>query len=250
MAGHSKWAQIKRKKSKEDEKRGRLFSKLTKSIIVAARQGGGNPESNPALAAAIEKAKQFNLPQENIERAIKKATGELEGVTYETLVYEGYAPGGVAVMVEVATDNRNRTAAEMRHIFSKRGGNLGETGSVAWMFERKGEIVVPAGAAGEDDVLAAALEAGAEDMETGDDAYTVYTEPDSFAAVRDALVSRGLPIESAEIVMRPTTTVPVTDRDQARKVLALIDDLEDHDDVEEVYANFDIPAEVLEELEG
>lgn len=250
MAGHSKWAQIKRKKSKEDEKRGRLFSKLTKSIIVAARQGGGNPESNPALAAAIEKAKQFNLPQENIERAIKKATGELEGVTYETLVYEGYAPGGVAVMVEVATDNRNRTAAEMRHIFSKRGGNLGETGSVAWMFERKGEIVVPAGAAGEDDVLAAALEAGAEDMETGDDAYTVYTEPDSFAAVRDALVSRGLPIESAEIVMRPTTTVPVTDRDQARKVLALIDDLEDHDDVQEVYANFDIPAEVLEELEG
>lgn len=250
MAGHSKWAQIKRKKSKEDEKRGRLFSKLTKSIIVAARQGGGNPESNPALAAAIEKAKQFNLPQENIERAIKKATGELEGVNYETLVYEGYAPGGVAVMVEVATDNRNRTAAEMRHIFSKRGGNLGETGSVAWMFERKGEIVVPAGAAGEDDVLAAALEAGAEDMETGDDAYTVYTEPDSFAAVRDALVSRGLPIESAEIVMRPTTTVPVTDREQARKVLALIDDLEDHDDVQEVYANFDIPAEVLEELEG
>jgi YebC/PmpR family DNA-binding regulatory protein len=250
MAGHSKWAQIKRKKSKEDEKRGRLFSKLTKSIIVAARQGGGNPESNPALAAAIEKAKQFNLPQENIDRAIKKATGELEGVSYENLIYEGYAPGGVAIMVEVATDNRNRTAAEMRHIFAKRGGSLGETGSVAWMFERKGEIVIPAAGVSEDDVIAAALDAGAEDVETGDEFFTVYTEPDAFAAVKASLESAGLPIESAEIVMRPTSTVSVTDAEQAKRILRLIDDLEDHDDVQEVYSNFDIPAEIIEEVES
>lgn len=250
MAGHSKWAQIKRKKSKEDEKRGRLFSKLTKSIIVAARQGGGNPESNPALAAAIEKAKQFNLPQENIDRAIKKATGELEGVSYENLIYEGYAPGGVAIMVEVATDNRNRTAAEMRHIFAKRGGSLGETGSVAWMFERKGEIVIPAVGVSEDDVIAAALDAGAEDVETGDEFFTVYTEPDAFAAVKASLESAGLPIESAEIVMRPTSTVSVTDAEQAKRILRLIDDLEDHDDVQEVYSNFDIPAEIIEEVES
>jgi YebC/PmpR family DNA-binding regulatory protein len=250
MAGHSKWAQIKRKKSKEDEKRGQLYSKLTKSIIVAARQGGGNPESNPALAAAIEKAKRFNLPQENIDRAIKKATGELEGVSYENLVYEGYAPGGVAIMVEVATDNRNRTAAEMRHIFAKRGGSLGETGSVAWMFERKGEIVILAAGVSEDDVIAAALDAGAEDVETGDEFFTVYTEPDAFAAVKAALESAGLPIESAEIVMRPTSTVSVTDAEQAKRILRLIDDLEDHDDVQEVYSNFDIPAEIIEEVES
>lgn len=250
MAGHSKWAQIKHKKAKEDAKRGKIFSKLTRAIIVAAKQGGGNPDTNPQLANAIEKAKQYNLPQENIERAIKKATGELGAENYEQIVYEGYGPGGVAIMVEAMTDNRNRTAADIRHIFSKHGGNLSETGSVAWMFEKKGIISFLRSKIDEDELLSAALEAGAEDMEEDESFVNIITNPKSFGEVKEALEKAGYQYERAEITMNPTTTVKIEDRETARKVLRLIEALEDHDDVQEVYSNFDIEESLLEELEG
>lgn len=250
MAGHSKWAQIKHKKAKEDVKKGKIFSKLTRAIIVAAKQGGGNPETNPALANAIEKAKEYNLPQENIERAIKKATGELGAENYEEIIYEGYAPGGVAVLVEAMTDNRNRTAADVRHIFSKHGGNLSETGSVAWIFEKKGVISFLREKVNEDEILNVALEFGVEDLEEDESYLNVLTDPKSFREIKDAFDKAGLKYERAEITLNPTTTVVIEDKETARKVLRLIDALEDHDDVQEVYANFDIPESILEELEG
>lgn len=250
MAGHSKWAQIKHKKAKEDAKRGKIFSKLTRAIMVAARQGGGNPETNPQLANAIEKAKQYNLPQENIERAIKRATGELGAENYEQIIYEGYAPGGVAVMVEAMTDNRNRTAADIRHIFSKHGGNLSESGSVAWMFEKKGVISFLKEKVNVDDLLAVALEAGAEDLQEDESFVNVITNPKDFGDVKEALENAGFQFERAEITMNPTTTVKIEDKETAKKVLRLIEALEDHDDVQEVYSNFDIEESLIEEIEA
>ncbi|MCX7832476.1 MAG: YebC/PmpR family DNA-binding transcriptional regulator [Actinobacteria bacterium] len=241
---------MKHKKAKEDAKRGKIFSKLTRAIIVAAKQGGGNPETNPQLANAIEKAKQFNLPQENIERAIKKATGELGSENYEQIVYEGYAPGGVAVMVEAMTDNRNRTAADIRHIFSKHGGNLSETGSVSWMFEKKGIVSFLKEEVNEEELLMDALEAGAEDLEEDESFVNVITSPKNFNQVKEALQQKQYRFERAEITMNPTSTVKIEDKETAKKVLRLIEALEDHDDVQEVYSNFDIEESILEELEG
>ena len=250
MAGHSKWANIKHKKARMDAKKGKIFSKIAKEIIAAAREGGGNPDNNLRLRLAIEKARANDVPNENIERAIKRGTGELEGVELEETVYEGYGPGGVAVMLEILTDNRNRTAAEIRHIFSKNGGNLGESGCVAWMFVKKGLIRVEVERSGldEDQMLEVALEAGAEDMTMEDDVYEITTDPQDLASVHQEFVDRGIPVDAAEVTMIPKSTVTV-DGEEARKVLKLMDALEEHDDVQNVYANFDIPDEVLASLE-
>ncbi|MEJ5185474.1 MAG: YebC/PmpR family DNA-binding transcriptional regulator [Candidatus Geothermincolales bacterium] len=248
MSGHSKWANIKHRKAAEDAKRGRLFSKLSRAIIIAAREGGGNPETNLALAHAIEKAKSYSMPKENIERAIKRGTGELSGSSFEKITYEGYAANGVAIMVDVMTDNRNRAAADIRHIFSRAGGRLGDTGCVSWMFEKKGIIIVNKDSGADEDVLLeAALEAGAEDMKTEDDHWEIITDASSFKQVLDTLKEQGVEVASAEVTMLPKDTVKL-DKDSARKVLKLVDALEDYDDVQEVYANFDIPDEILQEL--
>jgi len=248
MSGHSKWASIKHKKGAVDAKRGKLFTRLARAIIVAAREGGGNPDMNSALANAVQKAKDNNMPADNIQRAIKRGTGELEGVTYEQVTYEGYGPSGVAVIVEVLTDNRNRSAADIRNIFSRAGGNLGATGSVGWMFERKGIILVPKdGAIGEDDLLGIVIEAGAEDMTSEDDQFQIVTDPADLMAVRAALEAGEVAFTSAELTMLPKS-VQSLDAGTAKKVLRLMDALEDHDDVQEVYSNFDIPAEVMEQV--
>lgn len=248
MSGHSKWAQIKHKKAKEDAKRGQAFSKLTRALTVAAREGGGSPELNAALAQAIEKAKSYNMPHDNIERAIKRGTGEGGEAAFERAVYEGYGPAGVAIMVDVMTDNRNRAAADMRHTFSRHGGNLGATGSVAWMFDRKGHILVGKdGSPAEDELLDLVIEAGAEDMRAEDDQWEITTEPTEVAKVRESLQAHGVPVTVAEITMLPKNVVQLS-KDEAKKVLRLMDALEDHDDVQEVYSNFDIPNEVLEEI--
>jgi YebC/PmpR family DNA-binding regulatory protein len=244
MAGHSKWAQIKRKKAVVDAKRGAKFTKLIREITVAARASGGDPEGNPRLRTAIETAKAENMPQDNIERAIKKGTGELGGVTYEEATYEGYGPGGAAIMIEVTTDNLNRTVAEIRHIFSKRGGNLGAPNSVAWMFERKGQVYVDAQACDEEAALEAALEAGAEDMVQEGDQYVITTDAATLHTVRAALVSVDVQPAQAEIAMMPTSTVQVGGEDAGR-LLKLIDALEEQDDVSNVFSNFDIDAETL-----
>jgi YebC/PmpR family DNA-binding regulatory protein len=244
MAGHSKWAQIKRKKAVVDAKRGAKFTKLIREITVAARASGGDPEGNPRLRTAIETAKAENMPQDNIERAIKKGTGELGGVTYEEATYEGYGPGGAAIMIEVTTDNLNRTVAEIRHIFSKRGGNLGAPNSVAWMFERKGQVYVDAQACDEEAALEAALEAGAEDMVQEGDQYVITTDAATLHTVRAALVSVNVQPAQAEIAMIPTSTVQVGGEDAGR-LLKLIDALEEQDDVSNVFSNFDIDAETL-----
>ncbi len=248
MSGHSKWASIKHKKGKEDAKRGQLFSKLSKAIIIAAKEGGGNPSANLALQNAIEKAKSYSMPNDNIDRAIKRGTGELGGALLEQITYEGYAQNGVALMVDVLTDNRNRTAADVRRIFSRGGGNLGTSGSVAWMFDKKGIIIVNrSSGVDEDDLLEVALEAGASDVEPQDDHFEVITEPTDFRAVHQALEAAGIESASAEVTMLPKDTVKL-DKDTAKKVLKLMDLLEDYEDVQEVYANFDIPDEVMEEL--
>jgi YebC/PmpR family DNA-binding regulatory protein len=245
MSGHSKWSTIKHKKGKEDIKRGQIFSKLSRVITVAARRGGGNPETNTALETAIEKARTYNMPRDTITRAIKKGTGELAGAAYEEVVYEGYGPNGVAIMVEAMTDNRNRTASEMRNIFSKHGGNLASPGSVSWMFKKKGEILVSK-EVDEETIMAIALELGAEDINEEEDHWEIICDPSNFAQLRKALEEHGIPFISAEIAMLPQNTVKL-EREDARKVLRLIEALEEHDDVQEVYANFDIPEEVLEE---
>jgi YebC/PmpR family DNA-binding regulatory protein len=249
MAGHSKWAQIKHKKSKIDRERGKIFSKIIREIIVAARMGGGNPDFNPRLRLAIEKAKSHNMPQENIERAIKRGTGELEGVNYEQVIYEGYGPGGVAIMVVALTDNKNRTVNEIRHIFSKYGGNLAGAGSVAWQFKEKGIIYVEKDKATEDDVLEASLEAGAEDVKVQEDTYEILTDPKNFEAVKKAFEERGIPYTQAEITMIPQNTVTVEQK-KAETLLKLLEALEEHDDIQNVYANFDIPEKVLKALSG
>ncbi|REJ37231.1 MAG: YebC/PmpR family DNA-binding transcriptional regulator [Bacillota bacterium] len=250
MAGHSKWANIKHKKEKEDARRGKLFTKLSRQITVAAREGGPDPAANARLRLAIEKARAVNMPMENIERAIKRGTGELEGANYEELIYEGYGPGGVAIMLEIMTDNRNRTASEVRHLFSRYGGNLGETGCVAWMFERRGLITIDRRSVQDEDaLLLAAAEAGADDVKSNDDQFEVYTDPDVLEQAKDYLAQAGYTIASAGLTMVPKTSVQVVGEDAAR-LMKLLDALEEHDDVQEVYANFDVPDEVLQALEA
>lgn len=239
MSGHSKWATIKRKKAALDAKKGKIFTKLIKEITIAARQGGGDPAGNPRLRLAIDNAKAENMPAENIERAIKKATGELEGVTYHELTYEGYGPAGVAMLVEVATDNKNRTVAEVRHIFSKHSGSLGETGSVAWMFERKGVITLPKQDKSEDDILAIVLDAGADDLQTEEEFYEITTSVENFESVRKALQENNLKVDNASLQWVAKNTLEVKGED-AEKVMKLIEALEDCDDVQNVYSNADI----------
>lgn len=247
MAGHSKWANIKRRKAAEDARRGKLFSKLARMISVAAREGGGDPAANTRLRLAIEKAREANMPADNIERAIKRGVGEIEGASYEEMVYEGYGAGGVAILVEALTDNRNRTAGELRHLFSKHGGNLGEAGCVAWMFQKWGTIVLDRARLGleEDDLLEIALEAGAEDVAWEEDQVVILTRPDQFHEVREVFQAREMPIIEAEITMRPTNAVEVSEAD-ASKVLRLLDALEEHDDVQAVHTNAEIPEAALE----
>jgi len=244
MSGHSKWHGIKHKKAKADAIKGRLFTRVIKEITVAARHGGGDPGGNPRLRTAIQAAKAANMPADNIERAIKKGTGELPGVSYEECLYEGYGPGGVAVLLEALTDNRNRTTSELRKIFSKSGGNMGESGSVAWMFAKKGLIQVEAAKADEEKVLSVALEAGAEDMQRAESMFEVTTVPADFERVRDAVAVAGIPMASAEVTMVPKNTLRIEGK-AAQQMLQLMEELEEHDDVQHVYANFDIPEEVM-----
>jgi YebC/PmpR family DNA-binding regulatory protein len=249
MSGHSKWSSIKHKKAVVDSRRGAQFSKLSRAIMVAARDGGGDPETNIVLENAVRKAKEASMPKENIERAIAKGTGEGgEADAIESVLYEGYGPGGVAVLVEALTDNRNRTGADVRHAFSKNGGSLGEPGSVAYLFDKKGTIVIDAGRYSEDELMAA-VEAGAEDISTDEDVFEVVTEPADFAGVRKALEEQGVEMESAEVVYRPSSVVPV-DEGNAGRLMRLIESLEDSDDVSAVYANFDVSADVLERVAG
>jgi YebC/PmpR family DNA-binding regulatory protein len=247
MSGHSKWATIKRKKAATDQARGKLFSKYIKEVTIAARQGGGDPETNPRLRTAINAARSVNMPASNIERAIKRGTGEVGGATYEEAHYEGYGPGGVALLVEVATDNRNRTAGDIRHIFTKYGGNLGEAGSVAYMFKPRGVILVDKAAAAEDVVIEASLDAGADDVNSEGDCYEVLTPPAAFEAVREALKTKGIPIQGAELTKLASLQVPLAEK-EAEAALRLLDALEDHDDVQKVYCNFNVPDEILAKL--
>jgi YebC/PmpR family DNA-binding regulatory protein len=247
MSGHSKWSTIKRKKEASDQKRGRMFGKLLRAIEVAAREGGPNVEGNMTLASAVDKAREYSVPMDNIDRAIKRGAGEVEGARYEEVTYEGYAPGGVAVIVEALTDNRNRTGQEIRHAFTRLNGNLGDPGSTAWMFQRKGVILVEKDTApSEERMLELALEAGAEDLNDSESHWEIVTDPGAFRQVRQALEAAGLKPESAELTMQPTITVPLHGG-QARSVLALVEALEDNDDVQAVHANFDIPEDVMAE---
>ncbi|HDG96766.1 MAG: YebC/PmpR family DNA-binding transcriptional regulator [Deltaproteobacteria bacterium] len=247
MSGHSKWSSIKHKKGIADARRGKIFTKLIREITVAARLGGSDPSGNPRLRAAIAAAKAENMPKENIERAIKKGTGELEGAAYEEASYEGYGPGGVAVLVDCLTDNRNRTVAEVKHLFERHGGSLGEPGCVAWLFEKKGLIVVEKDKVNEEKLLDVALEAGAEDVREGDSEFEVITEPSDFETVKKAIEDDGIPYSVAEISMIPKNTVKL-DGKKAQQMLSLMQALEDNDDVSHVYANFDIPDDVMEAL--
>jgi YebC/PmpR family DNA-binding regulatory protein len=247
LSGHSKWSSIKHKKGAADAKRGKLFSKLSRAIIVAAKEGGGDPANNLALQNAIEKARSYSMPKDNIDRAIAKGTGEgADAASFETVVYEGYGPEGVAVIVEALTDNRNRTASDVRHAFTKHGGSLGATGAVAWQFERRGVVIVPADGVDEDELLLTAADAGADDVERDGDVFQVTSPVDALAAVRTAIEAGGFRIDSAELMMVPKTTVAVEDESKAKQVIRLIDTLEDNDDVQEVFANFDISEQILE----
>ncbi len=248
MSGHSKWSTIKHKKAATDAKRGKIFTKLIKEITVAARLGGGDPSANPRLRAAIDSAKSQNMPKSNIERAIKKGTGELEGVNYEEITYEGYGPGGVAVLVETITDNRQRTVAEVRHLLSKRGGNMGEPGSVSWVFEKKGLVVIEKDKVDEETLMDVALEAGADDIRDEGSEWEVETAPEALPAVRDAIKEAGIEIISAEVSMVPSNTVKLEDEKQAKQMLLLMEALEENDDVQNVYANFDIPEDILKKV--
>ncbi len=246
MSGHSKWSTIKRKKGAADAKRAKLFGRLIRGIEAAAKSGGVDPEANPTLADAIQKAKDASMPKDNIERALKRAAGEDDSVSYETIYYEGYAPGGVALYVECLTDNRNRAASDVRAAFNKNGGSMAEPGAVNYLFTRTGVLLVPADGVSEDDLLLAALDAGMEDVRLDGDTYVVTTQPSDLAAVRAALEHAGLPVASAETTMLPSVWVPVTDEASARAVLRLLDALDDCDDVQNVYSNFDIPDQILE----
>jgi YebC/PmpR family DNA-binding regulatory protein len=249
MSGHSKWASIKHKKAITDSRRGAAFSKLTRAITVAARDGGGDPDGNPALDLAMRKAKEASMPKDNIERAIAKGTGAgAEADAIESVLYEGYGPGGVAVLVEALTDNRNRTSADVRHVFTKQGGSLGEPGSVAYLFDKKGTIVIDAERYSEDDLMVA-VEAGAEDILTDEGVFEVITEPGDFMGVRNALEQAGVEMQSVEMAYRPSSLVPI-DEAQAGKLMRLVEALEDNDDVSAVHANFDVAADVLERVAG
>jgi YebC/PmpR family DNA-binding regulatory protein len=251
VSGHSKWSSIKHKKGAADVKRGKLFSKLSRAIIVAAKEGGGDPANNLALQNAIEKAKSYSMPKDNIDRAIAKGSGaDADASSFETVVYEGYGPEGVAVIVEALTDNRNRTASDVRHLFSKHGGNLGATGAVAWQFERRGVVVVPADGVDEDELFLAAADGGAEDIDRDGDVFQITSAPESLAEVRSAVEGAGFTVDSAELSMIPKTTVAIEDEAKARQVMRLVEGLEDNDDVQDVYANFDIPERVLEAVAG
>jgi len=245
MSGHSKWHNIKIRKQAQDKQKSKLFGKLSREIITAAREGGGDPDGNARLRAALEKARQAGMPQENVKRAIQRGTGEIEGAAYESAVYEGYGPGGVAILVEVLTDNRNRVVSELRSVFSRNGGNLAESNAVAWLFERKGVVLVPVENASEDAVMETALDAGAEDMQTDDTSYEIRTEPGGLDDVKNALDAANIAYDSAEVTMLPQTRVTLGEK-EAQQVLRLLDALEDLDDVQQVYANFDIPDQIME----
>lgn len=250
MSGHSKWATIKRKKGKNDEAKGKIFTKISKEIFVAVRTGGGpDPDNNFRLKLIIQKAKANNMPNDNIQRSIQKAAGNSEGNAYENLIYEGYGPAGVAVLCDILTDNRNRTASEIRYIFSRNGGSLGETGCVAWMFDRKGRMLIDMEGRDEDEMMLMALEAGADDFSSDGEEGEVITSTDALETVRNAFVAAGIEPTSAEIAMIPQNTVEITDAGQAQTMLRLIEALEDNDDVQNVYANFDIPDEIMEQLD-
>ena len=250
MSGHSKWATIKHKKGAQDKARGKLFAKLIRQVEVAAREGGGDVTANATLRTMVQKARDASVPTDTIDRAIKRGTGELEGVRYEAIAYEGYAPGGVALIVECLSDNRNRTGAEIRSTLSRNGGSMAEPGAVAWQFTRQGIIALPKSAGEEEDLMMAALEAGAEDLSDLGEAWQVTCAPGDLGAVRKALEDAGIAVESSDLVLNPTTVVPIEDEGEARRVLKLIDLLEDHDDVQNVYANFDIPDRIIELVEA
>jgi YebC/PmpR family DNA-binding regulatory protein len=249
MSGHSKWATIKHKKGAQDKARGKLFAKLIRQVEVAAREGGGDPESNPTLRTMFQKARAASVPMDTIEKAIKRGTGELEGVRYEQITYEGYAPCGVAVLVECLSDNRNRTGADVRSVFTKNGGSIAEPGAVSWQFERKGVIILPKKLS-EDEVMEVTLEAGAEDLADQGDTWQLTTAPTDLHAVRSALDAAGVDVDSADLTMLPTSTVELSSEGDARKVLRLLDALEELDDVQNVFANFDIPDAVLQLVEA
>src|SRR6266516_4577561 len=251
MSGHSKWSSIKHKKGAADAKRGKLFSKLARALIVAAREGGADPAANLALANAIEKARSYSMPKDNIERAIARGSGaDSDAGAFETVVYEGYGPDGIAVLVEALTDNRNRTAADVRHLFAKHGGNLGATGAVAWQFDRRGVVVVPGDGVDEEELLLVAADGGADDVEPDGNVFQVTSAPEQLASVRAAIEAAGIQVDSAELMLVPKTTVGIDDEAKARQVMRLIDALEENDDVQDVYANFDIPERVLEAVAG
>jgi len=248
VSGHSKWSTIKRKKGANDAKRGKIFTKLIKEITLAARMGGGDPEGNPRLRSAVVAAKGENMPKENIDRAIKKGTGEMGGAIYEEIMYEGYGPGGIAVLVETMTDNKNRTVADVRHFFAKSGGNLGEFGCVAWMFDKKGTLSVAKGGVTEDALMDLVLEAGGEDVVEEEDSYQIVTAPEAFNDVVDRLEKGGIKFSDAGLVMAPKNSIEVTDEKTARSLLRLLENLEDHDDVQKVHANFDIDDNLMDQL--
>lgn len=248
MAGHSHWAGIKHKKAANDAKRGKIWSKIARMIIVAARAGGGDPTMNLTLRYAIEKAKASNMPKDTIEKAIKKGTGDLEGVSYDEIMYEGYGPSGVAVMVETLTDNRNRTAPEMKKIFERSGGSMGTSGCVSWMFKKKGVICVAADKADEDELMDLALGAGADDMESADGMYEITCDPSAYDALVKALQDKEIPTEVSELSMVPDNSIEVTDKDTARKILNLMDALDDHEDVQNVSANFDMADGLVDDM--
>jgi YebC/PmpR family DNA-binding regulatory protein len=252
MSGHSKWATIKHKKGAADKARGKLFAKLIRQVEVSAREGGGDPDTNPTLRTMFQKAREASVPLDTIERAIKRGTGELEGVRYEQVAYEGYAPSGVAVIVECLTDNRNRTGADIRSIFSKNGGSMAEPGSVAWQFERKGVVLVPraGGVPSEDDLMLVALDAGAEDITDAGDHWQITSPPGDLPSVRAALETADMKFDEAEVTLLPSSTVPLDNESDAKKVLHVVDLLEEHDDVQNVYANFDIPDTILDLVEA
>ena len=247
MSGHSKWSTIKHKKAATDAKRGKAFSRFNKEITIAARMGGGDPNFNPRLRLAIDKAKAENMPKDNIERAIKKGTGELEGFNIEEVLYEGYGPGGVAILIEVTTDNRNRTLPEIRHLFSKNGGNMGEAGSVAWMFDKKGLIQIDKKSVDEEELMETVLNAGALDMKLEEDYFEIVTPFDKFEAVKQALDEEKIPYSQAELTMIPQTTIQLEGK-AAEQMLRLVEALEDHDDVQKIHANFDIATEIMERM--
>ena len=247
MSGHSKWSSIKHKKGAADARRGQLFSKLSRAIIVAAREGGPDPAGNLALQNAIEKARSYSMPKDNIERAIARGSGtDADAASYETVIYEGYGPNGVAVIVEALTDNRNRTASDIRHAFDKNDGNLGTSGAVSWLFERRAIVLVPSEGVDEDELILAAADGGADDVKLDGSTYQIVAPPENLASVRQALEAAGYTVESGELTMVPKTTIELADESAAKKVLRLIDQLEDSDDVQDVFANFDIPEQVLE----